>query len=251
VVSIPARTPQFDDDSYLIRRLSLKKQSSSEGKRIFINLHQIGVVCITINPFTRSRREKDMKKQWFVGVVGLGAMLFCLSEIPSAVGEISKSGGDEKPAMVTSETVSFATEDWVGAKEEAPGVAMETPSFGTEDWVPEIALSEGERPVMEAMETPSFATEDWVGAQEEAPVVAMDTPSFATEDWVGAQEEAPVVAMETPSFATEDWVEASVTSLQVPIDWAAAFNEYYDVVEIGALPSAVHGEPWTGDNYSE
>jgi hypothetical protein len=162
----------------------------------------------------RSWREKDMKKQWFVRVVGLGALLFGLSGISSAVGEIAKSGGDEKPAMVTSETVSFATEDWVGVQEEAPVVAMGSPSFGTEDWVPEIALSEGERPVMEAMETPSFATEDWVGAQEATPVVAMETPSFGIEDWIGTM-------------------------------------EYSHAVETGALSSAVPGEPWTGDNYSE
>jgi hypothetical protein len=117
-------------------------------------------------------------------------------------------------------------------------------------------LGGDEESVMGVKDTASFATEDWVGVQEEAPVVAKETPSFATEDWVPeialSEGERPVMeAMETPSFATEDWVGASETALQAPMDWAAAFNEYYDVVETGALPSAVPREPWTGDNYSE
>jgi hypothetical protein len=97
-------------------------------------------------------------------------------------------------------------------------------------------LGGDEESVKGVKETPSFGTEDWVGAQEEAPVVAMETPSFGTEDWVGAQDEAPVVAMETSSFGTEDWIGTM---------------EYSHVLETGALPSAVPGEPWTGNNYSE
>jgi hypothetical protein len=233
VVSIPANTPPHGDDSIFILRFSLETIIFRKEANLFY-LHQIGTVGIIINPFTWSWREKYMKKRWVSWVVGLGALLVVFAGITQAMADSYPLGGDEESVMGVKDTASFATEDWVGVQEEAPVVAKETPSFATEDWVPEIALSEGKRPVMEAMETPSFATEDWV------PEIAL------------SEGERPVMeAMETPSFATEDWVGASETALQAPMDWAAAFNEYYDVVETGALPSAVPREPWTGDNYSE
>jgi len=75
-----------------------------------------------------------MEKQWFQGVVALGAFLIVSAWIAPAVGGTNNLGGDERPVLEATGTPSFGTEDWTGPKEQAPVMAMPTPSFGTEDW---------------------------------------------------------------------------------------------------------------------
>jgi len=83
-----------------------------------------------------------MKKQWFGGIVGLGALLIVLGGVSPAVGQVNKSGGDQGPAMEATGSPSFGTEDWVGPNEEGPVVAVKSPSFGTEDWTGTMESSE-------------------------------------------------------------------------------------------------------------
>ena len=53
-----------------------------------------------------------MKRQWFWGVVGLGALLIVLSGISPAVGEINKMGGEERPVTEAMETASPQFGTW-------------------------------------------------------------------------------------------------------------------------------------------
>ena len=71
-----------------------------------------------------------MEKQWFQGVVALGAFLIVSAWIAPAVGGTNNLGGDERPVLEATGTPSFGTEDWTGPKEQAPVMAMPTPSFG-------------------------------------------------------------------------------------------------------------------------
>ncbi|MGB7971898.1 MAG: hypothetical protein WCF31_08015 [Candidatus Deferrimicrobiaceae bacterium] len=119
-----------------------------------------------------------MRKQWFGGIVGLGALLIVLGGISPAMGEINKSSGDEGPEMEATGSQSFGTEDWTGPEEQGPVVKMESPSFDTEDWV---------------------------GPKEQGPVVAVKPPSFGTEDWTGTMESSEAVgAGAIPAPACED-----------------------------------------------
>ena len=107
------------------------------------------------------RSYYEMRKQWFGGIVGLGALLIILGGISPAMGEINNSSGDEGPAMEATGSPSFGTEDWTGPEEQAPVVAVQPPSFGTEDWT---------------------------GPTEQGPIVVVKSPSLGTEDWTGSME---------------------------------------------------------------
>ena len=73
---------------------------------------------------------------------------------------------------------------------------------------------------------------------------------------MGGDEESVMESMTTksPGIAFDEdekpVTEALGTSLQAPQDWAA-YYEHVDMLETGALPPTVPGEPWTGDNFSE
>ena len=57
-------------------------------------------------------REKQVKRQWFWRVVGLGALLIVLAGISPAVGEINKMGGEERPVTEAMETASPQFGTW-------------------------------------------------------------------------------------------------------------------------------------------
>lgn len=102
-----------------------------------------------------------MRKQWFGGIVGLGALLIVTGGPYPAAGEINNSSGDERPVMEATGSPSFGTEDWIGPEKQDPVVKVESPSF---------------------------ETEDWIGPEKQDPVVAVKSPSFGTEDWTGSME---------------------------------------------------------------
>ena len=83
-----------------------------------------------------------MRKQWFGGIVGLGALLIVTGGAYPAAGEINNSSGGEGPAMEATGSPSFGTEDWTGPTEQAPIVVVKSPSLGTEDWTGSMESSE-------------------------------------------------------------------------------------------------------------
>jgi len=104
-----------------------------------------------------------MKKQWFLEVVGLSALLTMLAGIPPVLGESNKSFGAEDCVVPSLVTPSFGAEDFIVE-------SLVTPSFGTEDWVL-------------ASESVSFGAEGWIEGMEYSDVVATGTlPAPAREE---------------------------------------------------------------------
>ena len=137
-----------------------------------------GIIGGRHQPIQRGAEEKEMKKQWFGGIVGLGALLIVAGGTYPAAGEINKLGGDEGPIMEATGSPSFGTEDWTGPEEQAPVVAVQPPSFGTEDWT---------------------------GPAEQGPIVMVKSPSLGTEDWTGSMESSEAVgAGAIPETPCED-----------------------------------------------
>ena len=125
-----------------------------------------GIIGGRHQPIQRGAEEKEMKKQWFGGIVGLGALLIVAGGAYPAAGGNNNSSTDDRPVMEAAGSPSFGTEDWIGPEEQAPVVAVQPPSFGTEDWI---------------------------GPEEQAPIVAVKSPSLGTEDWTGTMESSEAV----------------------------------------------------------
>ena len=89
-----------------------------------------------------------MKRQWFWGVVGLGALLIVLSGISPAVGEINKMGGEERPVTEAMETASpqFGTWEYWLAEETGtlprPKAGSESAERATEPASPQLGTLE-------------------------------------------------------------------------------------------------------------
>jgi hypothetical protein len=119
-----------------------------------------------------------MEKQWFGGIIAVGALLVVLTGITPAVAGTSTSGGDEGQAIEASGPASFGTEEWVEPSGETQVVVVGTPAFGTEDWIE----PPGE-PRIVAMAPTAYGTEEWTGTMESSEALgAGAVPAPSCED---------------------------------------------------------------------
>ena len=72
---------------------------------------------VTINLPIRAGREKQMKRQSFIGVVALGALLVVFAGVSPAVGGENNLSGDERPVVEALETASPEITEWAAAWE--------------------------------------------------------------------------------------------------------------------------------------